>query len=236
MRAKHIMISLTLCLSMLLLAACGTKQESVAQSAQKTDAAVEEPAEDETEETAEEPDVEPTEEPDEAVSEEPAEEPAEEPDREPVQNAPLMSVKAPDLDGNEVELGQLISQNDVTLINVWGTFCPPCIQEMPDLAALYEKYNDQGFGIVGLTIDVLDENDQLIASLVSDGKDIISETGVTYPVVGETSELMDMYPTDAVPLSFFVDRGGNVIGESFLGSRPYDEWDKIIKEKLESVK
>ena len=41
------------------------------------------------------------------------------------------------------------------MINVWGTDCGPCIQEMPDLAALHEAYADKGVQVVGLVSDAL---------------------------------------------------------------------------------
>ncbi len=153
----------------------------------------------------------------------------------PVNSTEAMNLPALDLDGNDVNLKDIVSGNKVTMINVWGTFCGPCIEEMPYLAELHEKYKEQGFGIVGLTIDVLDDNDKLINDLVEDGKDIVSETGVTYPILMETSEMKEIFATSAVPASYFVDQNGNQIGKTLIGSRSSEEWEEIINNKLSKV-
>ena len=48
---------------------------------------------------------------------------------------PVPAFTTEDLDGNEVT-ESILKDKDVTMINIWGTFCPPCIEEMPELAKL----------------------------------------------------------------------------------------------------
>lgn len=149
----------------------------------------------------------------------------------------ILSLAAKDLDGNELTLGDCIRGNKVTMLNVWGTFCGPCIKEMPYLAELHEQYKGDGFGIVGITCDVLsDYDDGPILSAIADGKDIVESTGVTYPIIMETREMKEIFLTSVVPVSYFVDSKGQLMGEIVTGSKSKSDWEKLINEKLSEVK
>ena len=52
-----------------------------------------------------------------------------------------------DLEGNKVDSKELFAKAKVTMINVWGTFCSPCIMEMPDLGELSREYADKDFQV-----------------------------------------------------------------------------------------
>ena len=67
----------------------------------------------------------------------------------------LIAFDTSDLDGNKVTEA-LFADNRVTMINIWGTFCPPCIREMPDLGQLSTDYKAKGVQLVGVVIDALD--------------------------------------------------------------------------------
>ena len=47
------------------------------------------------------------------------------------------------MDGNVIKSEEFYKEKPLTLVNVWGTFCGPCKEEMPDLAKLYEEYKDK---------------------------------------------------------------------------------------------
>ena len=64
---------------------------------------------------------------------------------------------ATDLEGVEVDQS-IFSDYKLTMVNVWATFCTPCINEMPDLGELAAEYSDQGVRIVGLVLDTLDSD------------------------------------------------------------------------------
>ena len=58
-----------------------------------------------------------------------------------------------DVDGNKVS-SEILKGKKVTMVNIWGTFCTPCIKEMPDLEKLNKEYADKGFQVVGIVCDV----------------------------------------------------------------------------------
>ena len=66
---------------------------------------------------------------------------------------------------------------------------------------------------------------------------LAENTGVTYPFLIPDDTLLNgrLYGINAVPETFFVDREGNVIGESYTGSRSLEEWKAVVEEKLTDV-
>lgn len=144
---------------------------------------------------------------------------------------------ATDTDGNE-QNQDIFSTSDVTMVNIWGTFCAPCIDEMPDLAKLNEEYSDRNFKVVGIVADVAVTEQNPAPEELADALEIIELTGANYTHLLASQSLYDIKLKDVtgVPETVFVDKTGAVIGESYLGSKPHDDWAKIIEEKLELVK
>ncbi|MBQ7679016.1 MAG: TlpA family protein disulfide reductase [Butyrivibrio sp.] len=145
---------------------------------------------------------------------------------------PVMDMIIADMDQQDVRLGDLIAANKVTMLNFWGTFCGPCIMEMPDLAELEQTYRDQGFEILGLTIDILDYNGSYDAGAIADAHDIADDTGVTYPLLVATEELMDYAGIEAVPTSYLVDAQGHVLLGPVVGVQNKADWDEYIRQFL----
>lgn len=137
------------------------------------------------------------------------------------------SFTSTDLDGNEVNQS-IISEADLTMLNIWGTFCGPCINEMPDLGELADEYADKGVQIIGIPIDVYDE------AGIGEAKDIIETTGADYLHLLPSEDLMTIYlnGVDAVPTTLFIDKTGTII-DTVIGSKSKSDWEKVIDEKLQ---
>lgn len=152
-------------------------------------------------------------------------------------NSKPLTFSSVDLEGNKIS-SDLYSDNKITMINIWGTFCGPCIREMPDLAKLSEENTSKGVEIIGIPIDIVDDWGKVDPRLKSDALMIIQKTGVKYRNIVPT---IDMFQTmlrgiQAVPTTIFVDKNGNQIGNAYLGSRSQKDWQKIIDKLLESQK
>lgn len=120
-----------------------------------------------------------------------------------------------DLDGNTVT-EDIFSKADVTFVNVWGTFCPPCIGEMPDLELIHQELPDN-IQIIGILCDV----QSMDVPQYQKALDLVEETGVTYPsLIGNESMAGFLYGVQAVPTSFFVDSKGCMIGSPIVGADP----------------
>ena len=147
----------------------------------------------------------------------------------------IMYYRVSDIDKREMRFGDIVGQNKVTMVNVWGTFCGPCISEMPDIQELYEQYKGKGFGVVGLTCDIMN-GDKIDKSALSDALDIKADIGITYPLLIETAELDAKFSTQYVPATFFLDKNGKIIDEGYTGAQSKQEWESIIKKNLNKVK
>ena len=72
-----------------------------------------------------------------------------------------ITFSATDMNGSPVT-SEIFAKNKVTMLNIWGTFCGPCIREMPDLVKLNEANKSNGVEVVGIVIDILDRKDRSI--------------------------------------------------------------------------
>ena len=160
------------------------------------------------------------------------------PEAEPQEETPtgiLSEFTATDLQGNGVD--QTVLQNcKLTMINVWATYCSPCISEMPDLGDIAQEYADLGLQIIGLVSDVRNADGSVSDSQVQLAADIAAETGADYlHLVPDESLSSLMGQITAVPTTFFVDEVGNQVGGTYLGARSLYDWTDVIDQLLEEV-
>ncbi|MCR4568651.1 MAG: TlpA family protein disulfide reductase [Pseudobutyrivibrio sp.] len=146
----------------------------------------------------------------------------------------ILGTKLENLDKEETDLTELISGNKVTMLNFWGTYCGPCIGEMSGLERIYKNNKDKGFGIVGMTVDIVDIDGTYFEEAIEDGKKIVKETGVTYPVLIVSKEMNERFESmQYVPTTFIVDSKGNLIGEPIVGAKSSKEWQEILDKYLD---
>lgn len=119
---------------------------------------------------------------------------------------------------------------DLTMVNIWGTFCGPCISEMPDLALLNKNNAARNFQVVGIVIDSVNRKGQPSAKTIEAAKTIAKQTGADYLHIVPDSKLLEGILKDvyAVPTTVFVDKNGNIKGDVYTGSRSLSDWQKIV--------
>lgn len=123
---------------------------------------------------------------------------------------------------------------ELTMVNVWGTFCGPCIREMPDLGKLNKSYADKSFQIVGIVIDAVNQKGSPSAKNISAAKKIVEQTGADYiHIVPDNNLLNILSQIYAVPTTFFVNSKGELVGQVYTGSRSMEDWQKIVDELLQ---
>ena len=125
--------------------------------------------------------------------------------------------KSETLEGEAVS-DEIFSKADLTMVNIWGTFCGPCIREMPDLGELSREYADKGVQIVGLVSDVGKAKDEK-------AEEIVSTTKADYTHIIASQDLMTgiLGSVNVVPTTIFVDKEGNQVGDVYSGARDKDE-------------
>jgi thiol-disulfide isomerase/thioredoxin len=153
-------------------------------------------------------------------------------DEKTIGNPGVNSFISTDIAGETIDQ-TIFGNHKITLVNIWATFCGPCIDEMPDLAKLNEDYADQGFQVVGIVADAQEGNATEIEAALS----IVAQTGATYTHILASESLKEakLRSVQYVPETIFVDASGNQIGESYVGSKNYKNWSKIIESLLNEV-
>lgn len=135
------------------------------------------------------------------------------------------------MDGNVIKSEEFYKEKSLTLVNVWGTFCGPCKEEMPDLAKLYEDYKDK-VNFLGVVVDTnvsMDTN-------VEEAQQIIKDSGVNYKNIMPNPTTEDtLVNITAMPTTFFVNSEGKVLG-GFVGKADKDSLAATIDKLLEENK
>ena len=106
-----------------------------------------------------------------------------------------------DMNGDDVHLAD--HAGNVILLDFWATWCAPCRIEIPGFIEMVENYGDQGFSVLGISID--DPPDAL--------QSYAEELGMNYPVlIGDgRDDVKDEYgPIIGFPTSVIIDRDGNI--------------------------
>ncbi len=118
----------------------------------------------------------------------------------------------PGLDGKMVRLSDY--QGHVVLVNVWATWCPPCVDEMPSMERLYREVKGEKFEILAVSIDALGE--KVVAPFMK-------KYNLSFPALMDPDgTIKTLYHTTGVPESFIVDQEGILI-KQIIGPR---DWAK----------
>ena len=143
--------------------------------------------------------------------------------------AQSIKFSAKDIDGKNVS-EKVFADSKITMVNVWGTFCGPCIREMPDLGVLDKKYGDD-FQIVGIVIDAVNSKGNVNEKTVNSAKNIVKTTGADYLHIIPDSSLLNGVLSEvyAVPTTFFVDSSGKIVVKVYTGSRTLNQWQEIVE-------
>ena len=117
-----------------------------------------------------------------------------------------LDLKFTAVDGSEIDLAKLRGQ--VVLIDFWATWCPPCVEEVPELVATYEKFKDRGFTIVGIS---LDEDKAALEKFTTENK-------MTWPQFfdgkGWENELAKRFKIQTVPTMWLLGKDGKLVDPS----------------------
>ena len=157
--------------------------------------------------------------------EEPSPEESPEGESEPV----FITFEASDLEGNPVSQ-DVFSQSRLTMVNVWATYCNPCLNEMPGLGELAAEHDPAEFQIIGVVSDVTEGEDQeLVESLVRE-----TGAGYTHLLANDSIGQALLSGVSAVPTTFFFDGEGAYLG-GVVGSAEKSDWEELIHELLENL-
>ena len=128
----------------------------------------------------------------------------------PLAGQPLTDFTLPDLQGKSVQLSGL--RGKVVFINIWATWCPPCVEEMPTMQRLYERLHHRGLEVLAISIDTLGA--QVVGPFMQRYR-------LTFPaLLDPTASIERLYRTTGVPESFIVNKRGLLV-EKVVGPRDW---------------
>lgn len=143
------------------------------------------------------------------------------------------NMKTKDLKGEDVD-SSIFAENKLTLVNVWGTWCTPCIAEIPELEQVSRDFEGKGVAIKGLLYEMeAGVNDETKAA----AEEIIEKAEAEYQQLTASEEMHEsdlLQGLQAFPTTFIVDSEGNIIGQ-IEGSSDAAGWTEIIEEYLQEV-
>lgn len=131
-----------------------------------------------------------------------------------------------DLKENTVSLRHVYSQNKVTLVNFWATWCPPCRMEIPDLNRLYSKYKHKSVEIIGVN---LEKDPEAVAKFVAANQ-------MKFPIVIDPqNQVATKYQVFGIPTTYVLDQNGR-IRHVIQGAASYQKLQAVVEEVLKESK
>lgn len=131
-----------------------------------------------------------------------------------------MKIAFTDLAGKEVDLAKMTDK--VVLVDFWATWCGPCVAEMPNVIAAYDKYKAKGFEVIGIS---LDEDKAAVEKFVADNKMTWSQY---FDGKGWENELAQHFGISGIPATFLVGKGGKIVASNLRG----EELEAAIEKAL----
>ena len=167
------------------------------------------------------------------------------------ESEPMMAAKRPDT--NEAEIKKVLDvpiskldgstfkledyRGKVLVVDFWGTFCPPCVKQVPELIKLNDKYRDRGLALVGLAADPKSDQDKVEA--------FIKRFSVNYQIGYDNNWLSSAFlkgtedesGAPPIPQLFVISREGKVI-EHLIGEQPgrMEYLEKVVNEQLNAAR
>ena len=125
---------------------------------------------------------------------------------------------AVDNNGKITRLSDYVGRGKYVLVDFWASWCGPCRQEIPNLIALYEKYKDKEFLVLGVAVQ----------DKIEDSQKAISDMQIPYPQILNSEKVAtDIYGIDALPETILFAPDGTIIARGLHG--------KVIKKQLQEL-
>jgi cytochrome c biogenesis protein CcmG, thiol:disulfide interchange protein DsbE len=123
-----------------------------------------------------------------------------------------------DLKGKTIALSEF--RGKVVLINFWGTWCEPCLEEIPELIRLSHHYKDRGLEVIGLAVD---------SGGSEDIRKFMADHGIDYVVlIGDLSVVKSQFHVLGFPTSLLIDRVGK-IRKRYFGPQTMEIFRKDVE-------
>lgn len=122
-----------------------------------------------------------------------------------------------DLDGKTMEFSQY--RGKTVVLNVWATWCGPCLKEIPDLKEIHREFKDKGVVVLG----VLLESESPEAA-----KPIVEQLTIDYPTWYGNDEFAKQFSIQAFPTTIIIDKNGKIVSQN-VGLQNKDRFLNLLK-------
>ena len=144
----------------------------------------------------------------------------------------VLNFEAMTIEGEEVT-SDIFANSRLTMLNVWATYCNPCLSEMPDSGEIASEYDPETFQMYGIISDVMegDETDK-----INEAKELIAQTKADYPHLLLNQSLYSnlVSGVSGVPTTFFFNQESELLGY-LVGAQSKDTWVAIIEDLLSQM-
>jgi thiol-disulfide isomerase/thioredoxin len=133
--------------------------------------------------------------------------------RDPFIEEDVFTFAFPDLEGRTVSSSDPEFRGKVLLVDLWGTWCPPCVSEIPTFVDLQQRFGDQGLTIVAIAFESDDEGSEARRERL---RDYVKHHGINYLVLdgGSPEKFGEALPqiqnVRGFPIEILIDRDGTV--------------------------
>ncbi|HET7371095.1 MAG TPA: TlpA disulfide reductase family protein [Gammaproteobacteria bacterium] len=135
--------------------------------------------------------------------------------------APLPSLKLPNVTGELVPLRDESAR--VSVINFWASWCTPCLQEIPELSAVHERWQRRGVRVVGIAVD---------SGTPAEIAEFARQHDIDYPVlVADTAWARQHFGLNGIPVTLIVDNHG-IIRVRLPGPQTAERLIDVIRRTL----
>jgi len=114
-------------------------------------------------------------------------------------------------------------ENKVVFVNIWATWCPPCVAEMPDIQDMYEEMKEEGIEFVFISVD--DDFQK--------AKDFVNRKEFDFPIYQLASQLPSVYESQAIPTTYVISPQGEVVvtksGMAKYNTKKFKKYLKDLK-------
>ena len=143
-------------------------------------------------------------------------------------NSLFSKINTVTLDDEEIS-GADFAGERMTVLNIWASWCPPCITELPHLQEISENYADKGVKVVGVMHDGLFTTFEKDENAIKAGKALLADAGAEYTVILPDQTITSEFVSQMrfFPTTFFLDADGNII-KTIIGAKDSDGWRKEI--------
>lgn len=104
------------------------------------------------------------------------------------------------IDAQEITLSGL--KGKVVLLDFWATWCGPCRESIPHFIELYKNYHGKNFELIGMNMDKKSEIEMV--------RKFVNSTGIPYPIIITSEEVIKSYGVNAIPTSILIDKNGKI--------------------------